>query len=75
MMRRIIEKTCAIDDVQRVLITTASTDVELIQTEESDLKAQIWTNAATDEQVPVELTMSKKVTRSKSVLSKCVKIG
>lgn len=60
MMRRIIEKTCAIDDVQRVLITTASTDVELIQTEESDLKAQIWTNAATDEQVPVELMMSKK---------------
>ncbi|MCO7125829.1 hypothetical protein NIE88_08600 [Sporolactobacillus shoreicorticis] len=59
-MRNILEETVAMDGIDELIVNTSSTDVELIQTEETLLKAQVWTGDRDEQTNPVALVMNKK---------------
>lgn len=59
-MQNIMEKTFDMDGINRVIVNTTSADVELIQTEETALKAQVWADQKDDGYQPVELEIDRK---------------
>ncbi|MCQ2010875.1 MAG: DUF4097 family beta strand repeat-containing protein [Sporolactobacillus sp.] len=59
-MRNVLEETVDMDGIDDLIVNTSSTDVELIQTEETVLKAQVWTGDLDEQNCPVELVMNKK---------------
>lgn len=59
-MQIIMEKTFDMDGINRIVVNTSSADVELIQTEEVILKAQVWAGEMDEQNPPVELEMNKK---------------
>jgi lia operon protein LiaG len=59
-MQHIMEKTIDMDGVNRLIVNTTSSDVELIQTEETVLKVQVWAAQKEEGNEPVELEIDRK---------------
>ncbi|SFG14901.1 DUF4097 family beta strand repeat-containing protein [Sporolactobacillus nakayamae] len=58
-MQHVMEKTIDMDGINRLILNTTSSDVELIQTEETVLKVQVWTLWKVDGIEPIDLEINR----------------